>query len=105
MYLPFVRLMLGWRSRGAGARLGRVPDNNSARCTMADERGKLLESAIAQIEKNYGKGAIMRLGSRDVLVPVSVIPTGAFSIDAALGVGGVPRGRVIEIYGPESGGK
>ncbi len=73
--------------------------------TMADERGKMLESAIAQIEKSYGKGAIMRLGSRDVLVPVSVIPTGALSLDAALGVGGVPRGRVIEIFGPESGGK
>jgi recombination protein RecA len=72
---------------------------------MADDRGKVLESAIAQIEKQYGKGAIMRLGSRDVLVPVSVIPTGALSLDAALGVGGVPRGRVIEIFGPESGGK
>ena len=70
-----------------------------------DERGKMLESAIAQIEKSYGKGAIMRLGSRDVLVPVSVIPTGALSLDLALGVGGVPRGRVIEIFGPESGGK
>ena len=72
---------------------------------MADDRGKLLESAIAQIEKTYGKGAIMRLGNRDVLVPVSVIPTGALSLDAALGVGGMPRGRVIEIFGPESGGK
>ena len=72
---------------------------------MTDERGKLLESAIAQIEKSYGKGAIMRLGNRDVLVPVSVIPTGALSLDLALGVGGVPRGRVIEIFGPESGGK
>jgi len=72
---------------------------------MTDDKSKMLETAIAQIEKDYGKGAIMRLGSRDVLVPVSVIPTGALSIDAALGVGGVPRGRVIEIYGPESGGK
>jgi len=72
---------------------------------MTDEKTKMLETAISQIEKDYGKGAIMRLGSRDVLVPVSVIPTGALSIDAALGVGGVPRGRVIEIYGPESGGK
>jgi recombination protein RecA len=72
---------------------------------MTDERSKLLEAAISQIEKQHGKGAIMRLGNRDVLVPVSVIPTGALSIDAALGVGGVPRGRVIEIYGPESGGK
>jgi recombination protein RecA len=72
---------------------------------MTDERTKLLESAIAQIEKQYGKGSIMRLGSKDILVPVNVIPTGALSIDAALGVGGFPRGRVIEIYGPESGGK
>src|SRR3974377_1832881 len=72
---------------------------------MTDEKSKMLETAISQIEKDYGKGAIMRLGSRDVLVPVSVIPTGALAIDAALGVGGVPRGRVIEIYGPESGGK
>jgi recombination protein RecA len=72
---------------------------------MTDDKTKMLETAISQIEKDYGKGAIMRLGSRDVLVPVSVIPTGALSIDAALGVGGVPRGRVIEIYGPESGGK
>ena len=72
---------------------------------MTDDKLKLLEAAISQIEKQHGKGAIMRLGNRDVLVPVSVIPTGALSIDAALGVGGVPRGRVIEIYGPESGGK
>src|SRR5690242_12658998 len=72
---------------------------------MADDRNKILESAIAQIEKQYGKGAIMRLGNRDVLVPVSVIPTGSLGLDAALGVGGFPRGRVIEIFGPESGGK
>src|ERR1700751_4780533 len=72
---------------------------------MADERSKLLEAAIAQIEKSHGKGAIMRLGSKDVLVPVNVIPSGCLSLDAALGVGGFPRGRVIEVYGPESGGK
>jgi recombination protein RecA len=72
---------------------------------MTDEKTKILESAIAQIEKQYGKGSIMRLGNRDVLVPVSVISTGSISLDAALGVGGLPRGRVVEIYGPESGGK
>jgi recombination protein RecA len=72
---------------------------------MADEKTKQLETAIAVIEKSYGKGSIMRLGSRDVLVPVSVIPTGCLSLDAALGVGGFPRGRVVEVYGPESGGK
>ena len=72
---------------------------------MADDKAKQLETAIAVIEKSYGKGSIMRLGSRDVLVPVSVIPTGCLSLDAALGVGGFPRGRVVEVYGPESGGK
>ncbi len=72
---------------------------------MTEEKEKLLAAAIAQIEKDHGKGAIMRLGSRDILVPVSVIPSGCLSLDAALGVGGFPRGRVIEIYGPESGGK
>jgi recombination protein RecA len=72
---------------------------------MADEKAKLIEAAISQIEKDYGKGSIMRLGNRDVLVPVSVIPTGCLSLDLALGVGGLPRGRVIEVYGPESGGK
>ncbi len=72
---------------------------------MADDRAKMLESTIAQIEKDFGKGSIMRLGSKDVLVPVSVIPTGSISLDSALGVGGMPRGRVVEIFGPESGGK
>src|SRR6184192_2910405 len=72
---------------------------------MSDEKMKNLETAISVIEKSYGKGSIMRLGSKDVLVPVNVIPTGCLSIDAALGVGGFPRGRVIEVYGPESGGK
>ncbi len=72
---------------------------------MSDEKAKLLEAAISQIEKSYGKGSIMRLGSKDVLVPVNVIPSGCLSLDAALGVGGFPRGRVIEVYGPESGGK
>jgi recombination protein RecA len=72
---------------------------------MNDEKTKNLDLAISQIEKQYGKGSIMRLGTRDVLVPVNVIPTGSISIDAALGVGGFPRGRVIEVYGPESGGK
>jgi recombination protein RecA len=72
---------------------------------MSDERTRNLDLAISQIEKQYGKGSIMRLGSRDVLVPVNVISSGSISIDSALGVGGFPRGRVIEVYGPESGGK
>jgi recombination protein RecA len=72
---------------------------------MTDDKTKNLDLAISTIEKQYGKGSIMRLGNKDVLVPVSVIPTGSISIDNALGVGGFPRGRVIEVYGPESGGK
>jgi recombination protein RecA len=60
---------------------------------------------MAQIEKQFGKGSIMRLGSKEAIVPISVISTGSISFDAALGVGGVPRGRVIEIFGPESSGK
>src|SRR5712672_4127763 len=72
---------------------------------MADERSKAIELALSQIEKQFGKGSIMRLGSKEAIVPISVISTGAISFDAALGVGGVPRGRVIEIFGPESSGK
>ena len=74
---------------------------------MADdkqERGKAIEAALAQIDKQFGKGSIMRLGSREK-VDIPAIPTGALSLDAALGVGGLPRGRVVEIYGPESSGK
>ena len=72
---------------------------------MADERKQNLDLAIAQIEKDFGKGSIMRLGERSALVPVTVISTGCLSLDAALGVGGMPRGRVIEICGPGAGGK
>ena len=72
---------------------------------MTDERKRQLDVAITQIEKDFGKGSIMRLGTKDVLVPVPVISTGSLSIDAALGVGGMPRGRVVEIFGPEAGGK
>ena len=70
----------------------------------AADKKKALETALAQIEKNYGKGAIMRLGE-DIPVNVESIPTGSLSLDLALGVGGVPKGRIIEIYGPESSGK
>ena len=72
---------------------------------MADDRNKAIESALASLEKQFGKGSIMRLGSKEAVVPISVISTGSISFDAALGVGGVPRGRVIEIFGPESSGK
>jgi len=72
---------------------------------MSDkDRTKALEAAILQIEKQFGKGAIMRLGSEGV-IEIPVIPTGSIGLDAALGVGGFPRGRIIEIYGPESSGK
>jgi recombination protein RecA len=69
------------------------------------ERSRALENALSQIEKQFGKGSILRLGSKDAIVPVSVISTGSISLDAALGVGGLPRGRVIEVFGPESSGK
>jgi recombination protein RecA len=74
---------------------------------MADdkERARAIDLALSQIEKQFGKGSIMRLGSKEAIVPISVIPTGSISFDLALGVGGVPRGRVIEIFGPESSGK
>jgi recombination protein RecA len=69
------------------------------------ERNKALDIAVGQIEKQFGKGSIMRLGQRGAIAPVDAIPTGAISIDYALGIGGMPRGRVVEIYGPESSGK
>ncbi len=69
------------------------------------DKEKAVELAITQIERQFGKGSIMRLGGEEVVPDVPVIPTGSLSLDIALGVGGVPRGRVIEIYGPESGGK
>jgi len=69
------------------------------------ERERARDLAITQIEKLYGKGSIMRLGGTGVLEPISAIPTGALELDHALGIGGVPRGRVIEIFGPESSGK
>ncbi|MGB9234379.1 MAG: recombinase RecA [Terriglobales bacterium] len=73
--------------------------------SRTDERSKAIDLAFSQIEKQFGKGSIMRLGSKEAIVPIAVISTGAISFDAALGVGGVPRGRVIEIFGPESSGK
>jgi recombination protein RecA len=69
------------------------------------ERDKALEIAVSQIEKLYGKGAIMRMGISGALLPVAAIPTGSLELDYSLGVGGVPRGRVVEIFGPESSGK
>ncbi len=69
------------------------------------ERSRALELTLGQIEKQFGKGSILRLGSKDAIVPVAVISTGSISLDAALGIGGFPRGRINEIFGPESSGK
>ena len=70
----------------------------------APDRAKALEAALAQIDKQFGKGSVMRLGD-EVRAPIEVIPTGSIALDVALGIGGLPRGRVVEIYGPESSGK
>jgi len=75
---------------------------------MAEDRGektRAIDLALSQIEKQFGKGCIMRLGSKEAIVPIAVISTGSISFDSALGVGGFPRGRVVEIFGPESSGK
>src|ERR1700759_3236926 len=69
------------------------------------ERARALDQTLGQIEKQFGKGSIVRLGSKDTIVPVAVISTGSIALDAALGAGGFPRGRVSEIFGPESSGK
>ena len=72
---------------------------------MADERARAIELALSQIEKQFGKGSIMRLGEADVAKDIASVSTGSLGLDIALGIGGFPRGRVIEIYGPESSGK
>jgi len=69
------------------------------------EKGKALAAALAQIEKQFGKGSVMRLGENEVIADIQVVSTGSLGLDIALGVGGLPRGRVVEIYGPESSGK
>ena len=70
---------------------------------MDRERAKAVELAVGQIEKQFGKGAIMRLGQKGPIQPIDAISTGSISIDYALGIGGLPRGRVVEIFGPEIG--
>src|SRR2546423_10213106 len=77
---------------------GKTPERDPA-------RGAALKAAVTQIEKEFGQGSLMRLGDDAFAVSVAAIPTGALSLDLALGVGGVPRGRIIEIFGPESSGK
>ncbi len=87
-----------------------VSDEKNDRADRLDdrsekERAKAVEMAVGQIEKQFGKGSIMRLGGKDAIAPIPAISTGSISLDWALGVGGLPRGRVIEIFGPESSGK
>jgi recombination protein RecA len=78
--------------------------NTKSSVERAGDRDKALESALLQIERQFGKGSVMRLGD-EARVPVEVIPTGSIALDVALGLGGLPRGRIVEIYGPESSGK
>ena len=78
--------------------------NSRPSVERAGDRDKALETALVQIERQFGKGSVMRLG-QEGHVPVEVIPTGSISLDVALGIGGLPRGRIVEIYGPESSGK
>ena len=70
-----------------------------------DEKLKALDAAITQIEKAYGKGSVMKLGDSGANMNIETVPTGSLSLDIALGLGGVPKGRIVEIYGPESSGK
>src|SRR5580704_14010244 len=85
---------------------GPVPvERTTERQEPDKERVKAVELAVGQIEKQFGKGSIMRLGGKDAIAPIPAISTGSISLDWALGVGGLPRGRVIEIFGPESSGK
>ena len=81
-----------------------LADQKEAEMPSAVDREKSLETALAQIDRQFGKGSVMRLGSDD-RAPVEVIPTGSIALDVALGIGGLPRGRIVEIYGPESSGK
>src|SRR5689334_3101132 len=81
-------------------------ENGASRDAAADaKRQAALKGALSQIEKQFGKGTVMRMGDPGARVAVDAIPTGALPLDLALGIGGVPRGRVVEIFGPESSGK
>ena len=70
-----------------------------------EDKQKALDAALSQIEKQFGKGAVMKLGDNNAKMAVEVVPTGSLSLDLALGVGGLPKGRIVEVYGPESSGK
>ena len=81
-----------------------MAEETAVKSTNNEERSKALKLAIEKIEKDFGKGSIMKLGDKPA-INVEAIPTGSLALDIALGIGGVPRGRIIEIYGPESSGK
>ena len=72
---------------------------------VSDDKKRALDAAISKLEKDFGKGAVMKLGDANAHVSVETVPTGSLSLDIALGLGGVPKGRVVEVYGPESSGK
>ncbi len=80
-------------------------DNTAASAANREEKEKALDAAIGQLEKEFGKGAVMKLGDHTAAMNVETVPTGSLSLDVALGLGGIPKGRIIEIYGPESSGK
>jgi recombination protein RecA len=82
-----------------------ISSGNSETSKMDENKAKALAAALSQIEKQFGKGAIMKMGDKDVEKGIEVVSTGSLGLDMALGVGGLPRGRVVEIYGPESSGK
>ena len=82
-----------------------ISTNTSEAPKMDENKAKALQAALTQIERQFGKGAIMRMGDKDVEKGIEVVSTGSLGLDLALGVGGLPRGRVVEIYGPESSGK
>ena len=82
-----------------------APTKSAGSSALSGEKAKALQAALAQIEKQFGKGSIMRLGDGEVIEDIQVVSTGSLGLDIALGVGGLPRGRVVEIYGPESSGK
>ncbi len=83
----------------------KAADKSAVETKVTASRTRELDAAIATITKSYGEGSIMRLGDARAQVKIDVIPTGALALDLALGVGGIPRGRVVEIFGPESSGK
>src|SRR5881392_4078807 len=95
--------------QGAEQKMSEQQQNPKAGATPDDKsdakRQAALKGALTQIEKQFGKGAVMRMGDPGARVAVDAIPTGALSLDLALGIGGVPRGRIVEVFGPESSGK